>query len=257
MEEVTPISARKSDHIRINLEEDVRSGLTTGLEALSLHPPGLTRAEPGGCRPEPDALWPEAGGAAADLIDDRRHRTGCQAQPHPGAGRPADGDRHGGGLAARCHRITGAGCYISGAPVCARYLAAGKPGRGPAELWLWDRSMPAGGGDDRGGCLDPAFQRLARSGAAGREYPFRRPGEEDRSGLQSIARAGDRQGSGLGIFRAGCHACWPRQVWRRSMWPAREALPGRRWRCTAPRTRARGGWQQLLSIGASQPRRRS
>jgi isopentenyl-diphosphate delta-isomerase len=29
---VTPISTRKSDHIRINLEEDVRSGLTTGLE---------------------------------------------------------------------------------------------------------------------------------------------------------------------------------------------------------------------------------
>jgi len=32
MSEVTPIGARKSDHIRINLEEDVRSGLTTGLE---------------------------------------------------------------------------------------------------------------------------------------------------------------------------------------------------------------------------------
>jgi isopentenyl-diphosphate delta-isomerase len=32
MTEVTPIGSRKSDHIRINLEEDVRSGLTTGLE---------------------------------------------------------------------------------------------------------------------------------------------------------------------------------------------------------------------------------
>ncbi|MCC6956516.1 MAG: type 2 isopentenyl-diphosphate Delta-isomerase, partial [Anaerolineales bacterium] len=32
MPEVTPIGRRKSDHIRINLEEDVRSGLTTGLE---------------------------------------------------------------------------------------------------------------------------------------------------------------------------------------------------------------------------------
>lgn len=32
MSKVTPIGARKSDHIRINLEEDVRSGLTTGLE---------------------------------------------------------------------------------------------------------------------------------------------------------------------------------------------------------------------------------
>lgn len=32
MSKVTPISARKADHIRINLEEDVRSGLSTGLE---------------------------------------------------------------------------------------------------------------------------------------------------------------------------------------------------------------------------------
>ncbi|MGE5223670.1 MAG: type 2 isopentenyl-diphosphate Delta-isomerase, partial [Omnitrophica WOR_2 bacterium] len=32
MEKVTSISSRKSSHIRINLEEDVRSGLTTGLE---------------------------------------------------------------------------------------------------------------------------------------------------------------------------------------------------------------------------------
>lgn len=32
MEKVTPTSLRKADHIRINLEEDVRSGLTTGLE---------------------------------------------------------------------------------------------------------------------------------------------------------------------------------------------------------------------------------
>ena len=32
MSKVTPIEARKADHIRINLEEDVRSGLTTGLE---------------------------------------------------------------------------------------------------------------------------------------------------------------------------------------------------------------------------------
>ncbi len=32
MKKVTPISERKSDHIRINLENDVRSGVTTGLE---------------------------------------------------------------------------------------------------------------------------------------------------------------------------------------------------------------------------------
>ncbi|KPL06178.1 isopentenyl pyrophosphate isomerase, partial [bacterium SM23_57] len=32
MPKVTPTSARKADHIRINLEKEVRSGLTTGLE---------------------------------------------------------------------------------------------------------------------------------------------------------------------------------------------------------------------------------
>lgn len=32
MEKVTPISSRKSDHIKINLEQDVHSGLSTGLE---------------------------------------------------------------------------------------------------------------------------------------------------------------------------------------------------------------------------------
>jgi isopentenyl-diphosphate Delta-isomerase len=32
MSKVTPITERKSDHIRINLDEDVKSGLTTGLE---------------------------------------------------------------------------------------------------------------------------------------------------------------------------------------------------------------------------------
>jgi len=32
MAKVTGIEARKADHIRINLEEDVRSGLTSGLE---------------------------------------------------------------------------------------------------------------------------------------------------------------------------------------------------------------------------------
>lgn len=32
MKKVTPTSSRKADHIRINMEEDIRSGLTTGLE---------------------------------------------------------------------------------------------------------------------------------------------------------------------------------------------------------------------------------
>jgi len=48
MSKVTPIGSRKSDHIRINLEEDVRSGLTTGLERYRFLPralPGLNLDE--------------------------------------------------------------------------------------------------------------------------------------------------------------------------------------------------------------------
>jgi isopentenyl-diphosphate delta-isomerase len=41
MTEVTPTSSRKSDHLRINLEEDVRSGLTTGLEGYRFVPRAL------------------------------------------------------------------------------------------------------------------------------------------------------------------------------------------------------------------------
>ena len=36
MSKVTPISRRKKDHIRINLQEDVRSALTTGLDQIQL-----------------------------------------------------------------------------------------------------------------------------------------------------------------------------------------------------------------------------
>jgi isopentenyl-diphosphate Delta-isomerase len=36
MKKVAPISQRKSDHIRINLEQDVRSGISSGLERVTL-----------------------------------------------------------------------------------------------------------------------------------------------------------------------------------------------------------------------------
>jgi isopentenyl-diphosphate delta-isomerase len=41
MKKVTPIQARKSDHIKINLEENVRSGLTSGLERYRFVHEGL------------------------------------------------------------------------------------------------------------------------------------------------------------------------------------------------------------------------
>jgi isopentenyl-diphosphate delta-isomerase len=45
MKKVTPIQARKSDHIKINLEENVRSGLTSGLERYRFVHEGLPELE--------------------------------------------------------------------------------------------------------------------------------------------------------------------------------------------------------------------
>lgn len=47
MSKVTQTSKRKSDHVRINLEEDVRSGLTTGLEELRLQHAALPELDLG------------------------------------------------------------------------------------------------------------------------------------------------------------------------------------------------------------------
>ena len=52
MTKVAPIDQRKSDHIKINLEQDVRSALTTGLEKYhftheALPELDLARIDPG------------------------------------------------------------------------------------------------------------------------------------------------------------------------------------------------------------------
>ena len=58
-----PISSRKSDHIRINLEEDVRSGLTTGLERYRFMHQAL----------------PELNLEAGDLSQDSFRKDACSA----------------------------------------------------------------------------------------------------------------------------------------------------------------------------------
>jgi isopentenyl-diphosphate delta-isomerase len=47
MPKVAPVSSRKADHIRINLEEDVRSELTTGLERLRFEHDALPELDMG------------------------------------------------------------------------------------------------------------------------------------------------------------------------------------------------------------------
>jgi isopentenyl-diphosphate delta-isomerase len=50
MPKVAPVSRRKADHIRINLEEDVRSDLTTGLERLRFEHNALPELDLGALR---------------------------------------------------------------------------------------------------------------------------------------------------------------------------------------------------------------
>jgi hypothetical protein len=71
MTKVTQISARKSDHIRINLEEDVRSGLSNGLERYRF----IHQALPELNLEDIDLSQQILGVPAPILIlDDRRHR---------------------------------------------------------------------------------------------------------------------------------------------------------------------------------------
>jgi isopentenyl-diphosphate delta-isomerase len=56
MPKVTQVSRRKADHIRINLEEDVQSGLTSGLERLDLEHDALPELDLGEVDTEVDFL---------------------------------------------------------------------------------------------------------------------------------------------------------------------------------------------------------
>ncbi len=74
MPKVTPISSRKADHIRINLEENVRSGLTSGLERYRfLHQP-LPEINLEDVDLSLKVFNRQAGRTSLDLIHDRRDR---------------------------------------------------------------------------------------------------------------------------------------------------------------------------------------
>jgi isopentenyl-diphosphate Delta-isomerase len=51
-----PIEERKADHIKINLEQDVRSALTTGLENYHFVHQALPELDLGPHRPQPEPV---------------------------------------------------------------------------------------------------------------------------------------------------------------------------------------------------------
>ena len=74
MKKVTHIGDRKSDHIRINLEEDVRSGLTTGLEHYRFIHEALPEINLSDVDLSQTSVQPADKSASSDLVHDRRHR---------------------------------------------------------------------------------------------------------------------------------------------------------------------------------------
>ena len=174
MPESPQTADRKSDHIRINLEEDVQSGLTTGLEKYRFVHEAL---------PEIDL----------DQVDLSTSLFGKQVRAPILISSMTGGTERAGALnrtlaeaAQYCGVAMGVGSqraalenpelrsYLSSAPLRPRHPAAGQPGRRAAQLWLHRRRLQAGGGDDRGGRPDPASQLLAGGDPAGRGHAFRR-----------------------------------------------------------------------------------
>ena len=102
MPKVAPITQRKDDHIKINLEKDVRSALTTGLEKYHFVHGASPELDLGGDRHQPEPFRQEIGGSDPDKFHDRRDGGSRPDQPAPGRSRP--GSRRGDGGSANVPR---------------------------------------------------------------------------------------------------------------------------------------------------------
>ena len=137
MPEVTPIGTRKSDHIRINLEEDVRSGLTTGLERyrfihralpeVDLDEVDLGQVLFGKALNSPLLISSMTGGTEqAAKINATLAQAAQETRIAMGVGSQRAGDR-----------APRAGGKLSSAGICSGHPAFCKPGRSAAQLRIW------------------------------------------------------------------------------------------------------------------------
>ena len=74
MPKVAPIDQRKADHIKINLEKDVRSALTTGLENYHFTHEALPELDLEAGRHQPEPVRQTTGRSHPDQLHDRRDR---------------------------------------------------------------------------------------------------------------------------------------------------------------------------------------
>ena len=91
---------RKAEHIRLALDQRMQLGHSF-FDDYRFEPEALPRDRHRGDRHLGRVPGPPARGAAADLLDDRRHGDGRPDQPQPRGRRRTDGRRRGGGIAAQ------------------------------------------------------------------------------------------------------------------------------------------------------------
>ena len=206
MGKVTRTSKRKADHIRVNLEEDVQSGLHTGLERLHFEHNAVpelslaeidTRLEFLGRRLQVPLLissmtggTPRARGSTR-LWPRQRRRPGSPWDF--GSQRAALEDQ----ALADTYQVR---------RYRARHPALRQPGRGAVQLRILGGSVPPGRGDGGGRCAGAALQLAAGGAAAGGGCGLQRAAPEDSAGVRAAAGPGDCQGGRLGDLGGGCRA---------------------------------------------------
>ena len=158
MDDPQALGNRKSEHIRINLEEDVLSGITTGLEKLHF----LNQALPEFDLDDVDTSISLFGKklSAPLLISSMTGGTQEAERINLHLAQTAQEKSIALGLGSQRAAIEDSGAIqvFSGTARCARNFVVCQSWRRTVELRLWHRPVPTCGGYGRGGWAFPALE---------------------------------------------------------------------------------------------------
>ena len=184
MPKVAPVQRRKAEHLRINLEQDVRSSLTTGLERLHFVHQALPELNLDDVDTSLELFGRQLNAPTSDLLHDRRHAGGRRDQSPPGRGRRGDRHRHRRRLAARRARTSRTGTHLSGpASIAPDVLLFANLGAVQLNYGYGVDECRRGRRDDRGRRADPAPESAAGGRASRRQHEFRTAWRQDRGGV--------------------------------------------------------------------------